>query len=240
MLKGSFMAFSVNYKIREEVIRKLERISQADGNLQILRMNADWAALLESRARLMEAVSSIGVEGTVVSLDQAKAITVGEKNVAIGEKERREFEGYYESLEFIKVCLNEKLSIGLLLRIHEMITRGDKEANPGKVRNDIRAVQSKNKIIYTAPPPQQLDVLLREFFVWFNKAAEDKSVSPVIAAAICHFWFVWIHPFCDGNGRVGRLLTTYLLLKKKSEGIRYFALSDYYNKDKKSYYDALE
>lgn len=82
--------------------------------------------------------------------------------------------------------------------------------------------------------------MLREFVQWFNKAAADKDFSPVIAAAICHFWFVWVHPFCDGNGRTGRLLTTFMLLKKKSEGIRYFALSDYYNRNKDSYYDALE
>ncbi|MFZ2167987.1 MAG: hypothetical protein WAV50_03945 [Minisyncoccia bacterium] len=96
------MAFSANYKIKEEDIRKLELISRTDGYLQILRMNPDWASLLEGRARLMEAVSSIGIEGTVVSLDQAKAITVGAKDVLVGEKERREFVGYYESLEYIK------------------------------------------------------------------------------------------------------------------------------------------
>jgi len=234
------MSFRINFKTREADIRKLELISQTDGYLQILRMNADWAALLESRARLAEAVSSIGIEGTVVSLDQAKAITVGEKDIVIGERERREFVGYYESLEYIKNHLTDSLTIGLLLKVHEMVTRGDSDACPGKIRDDRRAVKSRGKIIYTAPPPAQLNILLREFVEWFNRTANNKDFSPVIAAAICHFWFVWIHPFCDGNGRVGRLLTTFLLLKKKSEGIRYFALSDYYNKNKDSYYDALE
>jgi len=234
------MAFSVLYKIEESNIRKLELISRTDGYLQILRMNPDWAALLEGRARLMEAVSSIGIEGTVLSIDQAKAITVGAKDVVVGEKERREFVGYYTSLEYVKDHVNEPLGIGLLLRIHEMVTRGDPNANPGRIRTDLRAIKSKGRIIYTAPAPDKLDVLLREFIEWFNHAADDKGLSPVIAAALCHFWFVWIHPFCDGNGRVSRLLTTFLLLKKRSEGIRYFALSDYYNLNKDSYYDALE
>ena len=229
------MAFSVLYKIEESNIRKLELISRTDGYLQILRMNPDWAALLEGRARLMEAVSSIGIEGTVLSIDQAKAITVGAKDVVVGEKERREFVGYYTSLEYVKDHVNEPLGIGLLLRIHEMVTRGDPNANPGRIRTDLRAIKSKGRIIYTAPAPDKLDVLLREFIEWFNHAADDKGLSPVIAAALCHFWFVWIHPFCDGNGRVSRLLTTFLLLKKRSEGIRYFALSDYYNLNKDSY-----
>lgn len=145
------MSFKINFSVKEEDIRKLELISQTDGYLQVLRMNPEWASLLENRARLMEAVSSIGVEGTVLSYDQAKAITVGEANVEVGEKERREFVGYYESLEFIKSKLEEPLNISLLLHIHEKITTGDAAANPGKVRADIRAVSSRGKVIYKAP-----------------------------------------------------------------------------------------
>ncbi len=234
------MSFRISYNISEKDIRKLELIAQTDGYLQVLRMNPDWASILEKRARLVEAVSSIGIEGTVLTMDQAKAITIGDETMPVGEKEKREFVGYYESLEFIRDKVDEKLNINLLLKIHEKITTGDADANPGKVRNDIRRIKSKGKIVYTAPPPEHLDVLLREFIDWFNNAVEDRSLSPVTVAAICHFWFVWIHPFCDGNGRTGRLLTTFLLLKKKSEGTRYFALSDYYNRNKDSYYDALE
>jgi hypothetical protein len=106
------MSFRLSYQTREEDLRKHELISQTDGYLQILRMNSDWAALLEGRARLMEAVSSIGIEGTVVTLDQAKAITVGKDDVDVGEKERREFVGYYKSLEYVKNHLANPLSVG--------------------------------------------------------------------------------------------------------------------------------
>ena len=128
----------------------------------------------------------------------------------------------------------------MLLKIHEKITAGDAKASPGKIRTDLRAVAKDGEVIYKAPPPEHLNFLLDAFFVWFNNVASDKASSPVITAAVCHFWFVWIHPFCDGNGRVGRLLTTFLLLKKKSEGVRYFALSSYYNNDKEGYYSSLK
>jgi Fic family protein len=234
------MTFEVNYKIKEEDVRGLEMISQTEGYLQVLRMNPTWSELLENRARIMEAVRSIGIEGTVLTIDQAKAITVGDSDIDVGEKERREFTAYYESLNFIKKYIDLNLSLPFLLKIHELITTGDSEANPGKIRTDQRGVKSKGKLIYKAPPPNHLTFLLQEFVTWFNKVAKDKNLSPVVAAAICHFWFVWIHPFCDGNGRVARVLTTFLLLKKKSEGVKYFALSDYYNRNKDSYYDALE
>lgn len=203
-------------------------------------MNPEWSAILEREAKLREAVGSIGVEGTVLSIDQAKAITVGEENVVVGEKEKREFVGYIESLEYVKQQIDQDLSMSLVLKIHEKVTVGDADARPGEIRKDIRAVSSEGRIIYTAPPPDQLSFLLRDFISWFNWAAKADGLSPVVAAGICHFWFVWVHPFCDGNGRVARLLTTFLLLKRKSEGIRYFALSDYYNKHRDEYYDALE
>jgi Fic family protein len=234
------MSFSQKYIISEETIRQLELISKIDGHLEILRMNPAWADLLEKEAGIKEAVGSIGVEGTVISLKQAKAITVGDKDVEVSEKAEREFVGYYESLKFIKASVGERLTLALLLKIHALVTQGEKKANPGQVRNEQNWVKSYGKIIYTPPPPGQVGFLLEEFIKWFNDAAADKSKSPVIAAAVCHFWFVWIHPFADGNGRVARLLTAYLLLKKKAEGIKYFALSDYYNKNKDAYYDALE
>jgi Fic family protein len=234
------MGFSTKYTISEEMIRELELIAKVDGHLEILRMNPAWAELLEKEAGIKEAVSSIGVEGTVITLRQAKAITVGDKDVAINEKAEREFVGYFASLQFVKASASERLTLTLLLKLHSLVTQGERKANPGKVRTIQNAVKSKNKIIYTPPPPDQVGFLLDEFIKWFNDAASDKTKSPVIAAALCHFWFVWVHPFNDGNGRVARLLTAFLLIKKKAEGIKYFALSDYYNKNKDAYYDALE
>lgn len=222
----------------EEDVHNLELIAQIDGNLQVLRMNPDWARLLEKQARLREAVGSIGVEGTVISIAQARTISEGQSDPSIGEKERREFIGYYDSLQFIKEHSEEELTLGLILRIHEKIVAGDPNALPGKIRTEQNAVKRNGQVIYLPPPASQLDVLLREFIVWFNRTAQESS-SPVSAAAICHFWFVWIHPFTDGNGRVGRLLTTFLLLKRQTESIRYFALSDYYNRHQGQYYDAL-
>ncbi len=234
------MSFQIQYNIKIEALRRLELISKVDGNLQVLRMNPEWAHLLEHETKIKEAISSIGVEGTVLSIDQAKAITTGNKDIKVGEKEEREFRGYYESLQFIKEQIPQDLNLRLLLTIHEKITQGDEKAWPGKIKNTQNYIKSRGKIVYSPPPPEQMSFVLKEFFNWFNKSARDDSGSPIIAAAICHFWFVWIHPFKDGNGRVARLLTTFLLLKRGSEGTRYFALSDYYNQHKDEYYDALE
>ncbi len=234
------MSFRVRYNLSNSDVRNLELISQTNGNLQVLQMNPAWSEILERQARLEEAVGSIGIEGTVVSIAQAKAITVGTRDVKIGERERREFESYYRTLKFIKQQVDTGFSINLLLRIHEYVTAGDPKARPGKIRTEQNAIKRNGTIIYTPPPTPQVGFLLDEFIKWFNTAASDKAFSPIVAGGICHFWFVWIHPFADGNGRVARILTTLLLIKKKSEGVKYFALSDYYNRNQAEYYDTLK
>lgn len=235
------MGFGLTYHLDRQLdIHNLEVISQINGHLQVLRMNPEWAHLLEQQARVKEAVSSIGIEGTVITFEQAKALTIGSEDVQVSEKERREFLAYYESITFIKDHLEDPLSIAFLLSLHERVTRGDSAALPGRFRSDSRSVKRGDRLVFTAPPPDHLSFLVRDFVEWFNTAANDRALSPIVAAAICHFWFVWIHPFQDGNGRVGRLLTTFMLLKKGSEGIRYFALSDFYNRHKDEYYDTLE
>ena len=234
------MSFQLSYNLTQETIRNLEFSSAGDGFLQVLRMNPEWAVILERKARIKEAIGSIGIEGTVVTAEQARAITEGDESIPVGEKERREFVGYSLSLSYVRERADEELGLGLLMALHKKVTQGDIKANPGKLRTDLRSVKRHGRKIYTAPPPEQLSFLLRDFFRWFNTVAAEKMFSPVVAAAICHFWFVWIHPFADGNGRVARLLTTFLLLKKRSEGVKYFALSDFYNRDLDGYYDTLE
>jgi Fic family protein len=233
------MSFTPQYELTATDVRHLELISKGDGLLQVLRMNPEWEKLLERRAGIREAIGSLGIEGTVLSVAQANAITIGDTSVSVGEKERREFVGYSQGLEFIRERIDESLTMATMLRLHELVTQGDPDAQPGKVRSDLRSVERHGRIVYTAPPPAQLALLLGEFMKWFNATADDWNFSPVVAAAICHFWFVWIHPFADGNGRVSRLLTTWMLLRKKSEGVKYFALSDYYNENLEGYYDAL-
>lgn len=80
------MGFQVRIEIDASTIRYLEHIANGDGLLQVLRMNPAWASILEKRAGIREAVSSIGIEGTVLTLDQAHAITVGDESVRVGEK----------------------------------------------------------------------------------------------------------------------------------------------------------
>lgn len=95
----------------------------------------------------------------------------------------------------------------------------------------------REKIHYVAPAPERVDEEMAQFLDWFNS---HESVNSVIRSAIAHFWFVSIHPFEDGNGRLARILSDMLLARADKSEFRFYNISSQINKDKNRYYDILE
>jgi len=95
----------------------------------------------------------------------------------------------------------------------------------------------RERIHYVAPSPERLDAEMEKFLDWFNST---ENVSYVVRSAIAHFWFVSIHPFEDGNGRLARILSDMMLARGDKSEFRFYNISSMINKDKKHYYDILE
>ena len=95
----------------------------------------------------------------------------------------------------------------------------------------------REKIHYVAPSPGRVDEEMADFLDWFNN---HDNINSVIRSAIAHFWFVGIHPFEDGNGRLARILSDMLLARADKSEFRFYNISSQINKDKKRYYDILE
>ena len=92
-------------------------------------------------------------------------------------------------------------------------------------------------IHYIAPSPDRVEKEMEKFLAWFDG---EESVSSVIRSAIAHFWFVSIHPFEDGNGRLARILSDMLLARGEKSEFRFYNVSSQINKDKNHYYEILE
>lgn len=95
----------------------------------------------------------------------------------------------------------------------------------------------REKIHYIAPSPERVDEEMAHFLDWFNS---QEKINSVIRSAIAHFWFVSIHPFEDGNGRLARILSDMLLARADKSEFRFYNISSQINKDKNHYYDILE
>ncbi len=95
----------------------------------------------------------------------------------------------------------------------------------------------KEKVHYQAPPAAQLENEMRIFFDWFNL---EQNTDLVIKSAIAHLWFVTLHPFEDGNGRISRALSDMLLARSDEQSYRFYSMSTQIRKERNSYYDILE
>lgn len=95
----------------------------------------------------------------------------------------------------------------------------------------------RERIHYIAPAPYRVETEMQHFIHWFNA---DQPLSPIIRSAIAHFWFVSIHPFEDGNGRLARILGDIYLARGDKSKFRFYNISSEINRDKNHYYDTLE
>ena len=101
----------------------------------------------------------------------------------------------------------------------------------------ISGMFGREKIHYIAPSPERVEEEMQKFLSWFD---DDEPVSSLIRSAVAHLWFVSIHPFEDGNGRLARILSDMLLARGEKSAFRFYNVSSQINKDKNHYYDILE
>lgn len=95
----------------------------------------------------------------------------------------------------------------------------------------------REKVHYEAPAAGRLDAEMKSFLEWFN--AEDDT-DPIIKAALAHLWFVTIHPFADGNGRIARAIADMSLARSEDSAQRFYSMSAQIRLERKAYYDMLE
>ncbi len=117
--------------------------------------------------------------------------------------------------------------------------------NVGQLRGDepmqvVSGRVDRPTVHFEAPPRATLDDQLAEFIPWFNQTRHDPTMDPLLRAAICHLWFVTLHPVDDGNGRLTRALTDLALSQADSHSIRLYAMSVAILELRGDYYMTLE
>jgi len=122
----------------------------------------------------------------------------------------------------------------------------------GELRGDdlmqvVSGPHQKRTIHFEAPPKtaadengKSLEDQLDDFLAWLQVSAADKTLDPILRAAQAHLWFVTLHPFDDGNGRLARAITDYALAQAEHQAIRFYAMAASIMEKRKGYYDILE
>lgn len=101
----------------------------------------------------------------------------------------------------------------------------------------ISGAMGKEKVHFEAPLSHDVPYEMQVFFDWVNN---ENNIDPVLKAAIAHLWFVCIHPFEDGNGRITRTITDMLLARADEMPYRFYSMSAAIMQNRKSYYEVLE
>lgn len=188
-----------------------------------------------------EAVLSSKIEGTHATIGEILAHNAG-VDVKKNPDDLQEVQNYITALDFGLNRLSElPLSLRLIKEIHEQLMQGVRgsHATPGEFRKSQNWIGppgcTLNIAKFVPPPVDQLTDCLGEF----EKFLHDRQLPPLIHIALCHYQFEAIHPFLDGNGRIGRLLVGLLLIEQKMLPSPLLYLSAFFEATRDEYYRQL-
>ncbi len=195
-----------------------------------------------------EAVVSSRIEGTQASLADLLAFEIGQPTLfrdqpPTPEADVREVYNYVHALEY-GLSRRESLpiSLRLLREIHSILVRGvrGQHLTPGEFRTRQNWIGppncTLNEALYVPPPPDEMQSALSEFERYLHA---DDVYPPLVRLAFIHYQFEAIHPFLDGNGRIGRLLLALLLVHWELISQPLLYLSEFFERNREEYYDLL-
>ena len=232
------------------MVRKVRKIEKWDFKQEIQQLrtrfgnlinvtNAEWYSLFKDEIR-----NSIAIEG--VFANRQELLDVLEHNKRTDKQKAATILGYYEAASAMYEYANNQfkenefvLRMADIKQIHTLLMRYEKDLGTyiGQIgdfrKNDIQVAQANFKPIDMFHVRQAMELLIK----WFNESSKKKIYDEVILAAMTHVWFETIHPFSDGNGRVGRILLSYILI---GQGLVNVAIKGISKQEREQYYNVLE
>ena len=244
--QGSFKSFiptTINRKWTIEGIDVIDLLSKADRQLGRLDMYSEYIPNIDlfiSMHVLKEATKSSKIEGTKTSIEEA----LQEKDEIAEEKrdDWEEVQNYIEALNRAVGSLdNLPLSSRLIKQTHKILLQGvrGKYKNPGQFRKSQNWIGGAtiSDAIFVPPPHQEVSNLMGDLERFAHNS--EYPYPDLLKIALIHYQFETIHPFLDGNGRIGRLLITLYLVEKGILKRPVLYLSDFFERNRELYYDNL-
>jgi Fic family protein len=197
-----------------------------------------------------EVVKSSEIEGEVLDKEQVRSSLARRLGIETGAltPAERHVEGVVEMILDVTENYIEPLTAERLFGWHaalfptgrsglrRSIAGAWRDAKTGPMQV-VSGPDNRQRVHFEAPQAGRLDVEMTSFLNWFNGS---NGGDPVLKAAIAHLWFVTIHPFEDGNGRIARAITDLALARSENTAQRFYSMSSQIRQERKAYYDVLE
>jgi len=223
------MPYKPPFTITTKAVKLIAEISEKIGAITALSDNP-LSLQLRRENRIKTIHSSLAIESNMLSIQQITDI-IDDKRVLGAPDEIQEVKNAVEAYKLL-LQLNPK-SEKDLLRAHRLMTADLVKLN-GKYRNGGVGIFNGTKVVHAAPPAMRVPELMADLFSWLKNSDEH----PLIKSCVFHYEFEFIHPFEDGNGRMGRLWQT-VILKQWKPVFAWIPVETLVKQHQKEYYEAL-
>ena len=225
-MKNKQPPFEINERIMSDVIE----IAELVGNVSVSGQISSNPTLRRTN-RIRTIYSSLAIEQNSLDIEQVTAVLSG-KRVLAPPKDIAEVQNAYEIYEHMDML--NPYSVDDLLKAHSIMVRGlVREAGEFRSR-PVGVVDSEGNIIHFGTFPQYVPGLVKEILEWVEKS----DIHMLIKSCVFHYEFELIHPFSDGNGRIGRLWHT-LLLSKWNPVFAWLPIESIIHDNQSEYYNAI-
>lgn len=225
--KGNAFWFVLNQSI-EQQCDKVAEMARRDAVFD----SPVFEAMVED-AVIDEAVFSSMIEGAFTSREEAAKFIRNKKQPA--NKSEHMVKNNYDALTYALEHLEEPITEQTIIEIAKIVTRNAAEVTVEGYRTEPVYVTGREAVVYTPPVAEHVPEMM-ESLVRFIQSSE---LHPVIKACVAHFYFVYIHPFGDGNGRTARALSYMMLIQSGYEFFRYFSISNLVSDERGKYYRSM-
>jgi len=227
----------------------LDTLNYKFGQLDMVEkfMNTQDSNTLLLDTLINEAISTSAIEGEILQRSSVRSSI--NKILKLGLEDdysyTRESDALIEILVDAKTN-TEPLDKHRIFQWHKALfptgSSGLRDINVGKYRSDAEDMQivsgawNREKVHYVAPPSSDIEKLMEQFLFWIN----NDNINNIHKAIIAHLYFVLIHPFDDGNGRIARAITDYVLAQSSLANAKFYSISTTIYKKRKEYYEVLD
>lgn len=196
-----------------------------------------------------EAIATSLIEGEVLQRSSVRASV----HKALSLQSSDELHATVQTDALVEVLVDAKkgegtLSAERLCRWHKALfptgQSGLRKIRTGEYRDDregemkiVSGPWEKEKVHYVAPPAHTIETEMNRFLLWLNT---EETLDPLIKAAVAHLWFLLIHPFDDGNGRLARAISDFVLSRSPAIPSTLFSIASQINRQRKEYYTQLD
>jgi Fic family protein len=240
---------NVDPVITKEVLKLTAEVDEFKGQWSVLKMLSPEALSQLRRAATIESIgSSTRIEGAKLSDKEVAALLSNLKLESFRNRDEEEVAGYGEAMNLVFDSWDSmELTENSIRQLHRVLLqysrkderhRGDYKTHP----NDVAAFDANGDqvgIVFETATPFETPFEMEKLMEWFGKAQTEGALHPLLITGVFNVWFLAIHPFQDGNGRLSRILTTLMLLRFGYSYAPYSSLESVIEENKSGCYTAL-